>query len=73
MQNSPFANNLRKARDHWGLTQHQVAIKLKIDRKRYQAYETGRAQPPMAILACMCKLFQVKDVPAFLDQETFSM
>lgn len=53
-----FKENLIKYRLSKGLTQKQVAKKLGVSYRTYQAYEYGQNNPPLPILYKLQKLFK---------------
>ena len=52
-------NNLKMIRKELGLTQDEVALKLKITRQAYANYETNKRQPDPQTLIKLAELFQV--------------
>jgi len=54
-----FPSRLKNARDYSGITQNEAAKALKISQSAFAAYETGRNEPNLEMLAMLCKLFVV--------------
>ena len=52
-----FAMRLRQARRTAGLTQMDVALKLRLSATGYAAYEQGKNEPPIAMLIRICEVF----------------
>lgn len=57
--NANFMQNLTRFRKNQGLSQSEVADKLKIARTTYQSYEKGRNEPSLEILLNLSKLYKV--------------
>lgn len=58
------ANNLKKLRNHIGLSQEELCIKLRkhncyISRSNYSKYETGSRYIPIDVLVCFSCFFKV--------------
>lgn len=47
---------LRKAREHVGLTQGEIALRLRIDRKTVNNYEHGRTPVPVAYFYALAEI-----------------
>ncbi len=62
-------NRLKAYRKANGLTQHQVATALGIDRSTYTYYETGRSQPSYNQLTILSRIYNIH-VGDFLENET---
>ncbi len=56
---SPFATRLRALRKGCGMTQEDIAAALNMHRTTYTKYETDKANPDRACLACLAELFGV--------------
>ena len=54
-----LANNLRALRLQYGLTQREVAEKIRITYQSYQAYERGIAVPTLQKFIKLAKFFDV--------------
>ena len=52
-------DRLKLLRTELGLTQMQMAEKLKISQRAYAHYEAGDREPPLAIIKKICRLFDV--------------
>lgn len=69
---SPFAQNLKKARQHKGWTQAKAAAKIGIPRHNIGAYEEGRATPPLDVFVKIARAFDIADV-SFADSPDFKL
>lgn len=54
-----FNQNIKLLRAKYKLTQPQVAEKLGVKYKTYQAWEAGRGEPPYETIAAISNLYQV--------------
>ena len=54
-------NRIRELRNTLGYTQQQLADKLKIKRNTIAKYETGRGEPIDAVIALICREFNVSE------------
>jgi transcriptional regulator with XRE-family HTH domain len=64
---SKLGKKLKKARTGAGMSQKQLAAKLKLSDKAVSAYEVGRAEPSLDVLRQISKLTQVS-VQYFTDE-----
>lgn len=54
-----LSENLKRLRNHRGLTQEEVSKYLKMNRATYAHYETGRREPDVATLKLLADFFNV--------------
>lgn len=54
-----LSENLKRLRNHKGLTQEEVSKYLKMNRATYAHYETGRREPDVATLKLLADFFNV--------------
>ena len=54
-----FSSRLKKARDYSGISQSEAAKTLRISQSAFAAYESGRNEPSLEMLAMISKLFAV--------------
>lgn len=57
--NNELSFNLKRARQHRGLTQQEVAEQLNIDRSTYTYYETGRTTPTIYQIIEISKILKI--------------
>lgn len=57
-----FAANMAYLRNQKGWTQEEAATKIWVNKKRYAAWEEGRALPQAAVLVDICKAYGQKDL-----------
>lgn len=55
---SVMSERLKEKREKAGLTQQEVADKLKITQPTYAGYETGRRQPDIETLSKIADIFE---------------
>ena len=60
-----LAQNLRKIRAEYNLSQGRAAEIIGINRSNYGAYEDDRAQPSLEVFALIVKTFNIIDPIAF--------
>lgn len=60
---------LRQLRNERGLTQGQVAIKIRKKSNAYQAYEEGRAVPPLDVLIKLAEAYGFYSIDRLLGIE----
>ena len=58
--NEEIGFNLKRARQHKGLTQNDVAKKLNIDRSTYAYYESGRSLPSIFQIIKISRILNLK-------------
>ena len=54
-----FSERLRMIRKEKGMTQIEVAAKIHISERHYQAYEAGKHEPTLSVLLRLADLFDV--------------
>lgn len=69
---TPFAQNLKKVRQHKGWTQAKTAGKIGIKRHNLSAYEEGRSTPTPEVFAKIARVFGITDI-AFADNSEFKL
>jgi transcriptional regulator with XRE-family HTH domain len=67
-----FAQNLRKARAAYGMTQEQVAAAIGVKTGAYQKYEEGRCEPNIDTLVLIGQVLEITNLPAFLSDPEFN-
>ena len=50
MPTTTLGENLKASRKNYGLTQTEIAKRLKVDQSTYAGYETGKSTPNIEIL-----------------------
>ncbi|MBN3965800.1 helix-turn-helix transcriptional regulator [Pseudomonas gregormendelii] len=63
-----IGENLRKAREAAGLTQHKAWEAAGISESSYKGYEAGKATPPGDKIATLAKIFGVSTDELLLDE-----
>lgn len=71
-ERSPFANNLRQAREAKGWIQHKAADLLGIPRTTYGSYEEGRALPSIKVLRTILHIYGITNILSFLENPDFN-
>ena len=56
---SELAEKIKELRKELGLTQHQLAQKLNVDRSTIAKYETDKIEPSIAMLITLVHFFNV--------------
>lgn len=54
-----FSKRLKMIRKEKGMTQIEVASKICISERHYQAYEAGKHEPPLSVLLRLADVFDV--------------
>jgi transcriptional regulator with XRE-family HTH domain len=66
-----FNKNLIHFREKSKLTQKQLAGKLGVNLKTYQAWEEKRGFPKPGNLLKLCHVFAIKDLISFINEELY--
>jgi len=54
-----YTKRLRDLREDHDLTQKELAAKLHMSQQQYQAYESGKVQPPITLLQDISTIYNV--------------
>lgn len=64
-----FADNLKAERKNKGFTQTTISQQLKVDVKRYAAWEEGRSTPNLSHLTTVCEILSIDDLYLFISKK----
>lgn len=54
-----FSTNLKRLRDHHGISQELAARRLDIKRSRYSGWESGACEPGIDMLLACCAMYRI--------------
>lgn len=54
-----LSTNLKRLRDHHGISQELAARRLDIKRSRYSGWESGACEPGIDMLVAVCAMYRV--------------
>ena len=62
-------NRLRKLREHEGLSQGELALRLEVSRQTVNALETGKYDPSLPLAFRIARLFDCRIEDVFLPDQ----
>lgn len=67
-----LSTNLRKERNRLNLTQSKAAQRIGIPLRNLQAYEEGRAEPPVRVVLNIAEAYNITDITGFLTNPQYN-